>query len=150
MGWSIVEELRRPDGIFNMKVTEVPPKNAPSNWFEEIAEMGKDLEKMGGQSPLMLRLQPQDPQTKNKCNFSVLPTVRAGDCAVDMCAICFDDVSPEDVMVQLPCKHAFHAQCAARWLTQSGKHSQGKRQCCPLCCRRVVSTPDGCLGAADS
>jgi len=141
--WSILEEFRRP-GILNMKVTEVPPTNAGSDWFEEIAKMGKNLESHGSRSgSFMLRLQPQDPQTKNYCVFSSLPAVRAHDCAVDTCAICMDDVSPEDVMVQLPCQHAFHAACVARWLSESGE-----RQCCPLCCRRVVSTPDGGLGAA--
>jgi hypothetical protein len=138
--WNILDELRRP-GVLDMKVSAEPPQNAGPNWFQEIAEMGKNLEAQGGKSSFMLRLQPQDPSTKNQ--FSSLPTVRAADCGVDQCAICIDDVGPDEQLVQLPCKHAFHALCAARWLTQAGRHSQGKRQCCPLCCQKVVCSPDG-------
>jgi hypothetical protein len=138
--WDIIEELRRP-GVLHMKITAEPPAFAGPNWFDEITEMGKNLEAKGARSSFMLRLQSQEPGAEN--GFQSLPTVRAGDCGVDQCAICMDDVPPEESLVQLPCGHAFHALCAARWLTQAGKHSQGKRQCCPLCCQKVVCSPDG-------
>jgi len=144
--WSILEELRRP-GVLTMKITAIPPKNAGPNWYEEIADMGRNLEAQGGKSSFMLRLHPQDGSKSQ--TFSSLPTIRAGDCGVDQCAICIDDVNPDETLVQLPCGHAFHALCAARWLTQAGKHSQGKRQCCPLCCRKVVGTADGGISTAE-
>jgi len=146
--WDILGELQKP-GILNIKVTAEPPWNAGSNWFQDITEMGKRFQDMarGGKSPFMLRLKQEDPGAKPK--FSSLPTVRAGDCGVDQCAICIDDVAPDESLVQLPCGHAFHALCAARWLTQAGRHSQGKRQCCPLCCRKVLSSPGGGFDATD-
>merc|ERR1719188_2684613 len=137
--WLILEELRRPC-VLVMKVTATPPKNAEPNWYEQIADMGRQLEAQDGQSSFMLKLQPQDGSKSE--TFSSLPTIRAGDCGVDQCAICIDDIQPDETLVQLPCGHAFHALCAARWLTQAGKHSRGKRQCCPLCCRKVDAADD--------
>jgi hypothetical protein len=145
--WSILEELRKP-GPLDMRVSRKPPKSAGPNWFEEIREMGRNLESQGGKSSFMLRLQPQDPKMKSQ-TFSSLPTVRARDCEVYQCTICIEDVNPDESLVQLPCGHAFHALCAARWLTQAGKHASGKRQCCPICCRKVVSTADGGISTAE-
>jgi len=144
--WDILEELQRP-GMLAMEVSTTPPDNAGPGWFEEITEMSKKLQAQGTKSSFMLRLQPRDQDQQQM--FSSLPTVRAGDCGVDQCAICIDDVNPDDSLVQLPCGHAFHPLCAARWLTQGGKHSQGKRQCCPLCCRKIVSTVDGGISIAE-
>jgi len=137
--WNILEELRRP-GVLDMKVSAEPPSNAGPNWFQQIADMGKVLEAQEGKSSIILRLQPQEPNKKDQ--FSSFPSVRAGDCGVDQCAICIDDVGPDESLVQLPCRHAFHALCAARWLSEGSRQSQ-KRQCCPLCCQKVVCLSDG-------
>lgn len=147
--WAILEQIKKP-GMLDMKVSSTPPSSAGRTWFEDIARMGRDLETSSASSKgsFMLKLQPQDPSTKNH-TFSSLTTARAGDCGVDQCAICIDDLSPEDPVVQLPCKHAFHAQCAARWLMQANC-SNGKCQCCPVCRRKIVSTADGGIAAEDS
>jgi hypothetical protein len=139
--WSILEEIQKP-GALAMKVSR-RPKNAGANWLRDIDEMGTRFRSQGGvnTSSFMLRLQPNDKNSSGPA-FSSLPTVRAGDCGVDQCAICIDDVGPEETLAQLPCKHAFHSLCAARWLAESGRAGGGKRQCCPLCCRRVTSAPD--------
>jgi len=146
--WDILEELQKP-GVLAMDVSTTPPNGAGPSWFEEIAEMSKKIQAQGSKSSFMLRLQPQDQRTNSK-EFSSLATVRAGDCGIDQCAICIEDVSPDDTLTQLPCGHGFHSLCVARWLTQGGKHAQGKRQCCPLCCRKVVGTGDGGVTASDS
>jgi hypothetical protein len=138
--WSILEAIRQP-GELIMKVTSAPPRNAGPNWFEDVVQMGKTIQQSGVKNSFMLRLQCPD-STARSTNFSSLPTVRAGECGVDQCAICMDDIAPEQNLVQLPCSHAFHPLCAARWLTQAGRGSN-KRQCCPLCNRKIVSTPDG-------
>lgn len=145
--WSILEELHKP-GELAMMISATPPENASSNWFEEIAEIGRELEAQDGRSSFMLRLEPQDPGEKIQ-KFSGLPNVRAGETGVEQCAICMEDVSEDDTMVQLPCKHAFHALCAARWLTQARVRAHGQRQCCPLCCRKVVSTAEGGIGMVE-
>jgi hypothetical protein len=149
--WNILEELRKL-GVLKMKISATPPPRASPNWFEEIATMGKELEAQG--SPFMVRLQPQDPGSQSQPTFSSLPHVRAGDIGVEQCAICLEDVDPQRGLVQLPCGHAFHALCAARWLTQNtagGKHQGcGTRQCCPLCNRTVVGTKDGKIEAVDA
>ncbi|CAK0864610.1 unnamed protein product [Prorocentrum cordatum] len=138
--WDILGELQRP-GLLSIRVSAEPPWNAGPNWFQEITEMGKTLQETtwGGNRPFMVRLE----QDGAGDQFSSLSTVRAGDCGVDQCAICMDDVAPDESLVQLPCRHAFHALCAARWLTQPGGHSRGKRQRCPLCCQKVVPSPGG-------
>jgi len=145
--WDILGELQRP-GLLSIRVSAEPPWNAGPNWFQEITEMGKTLQETtwGGNRPFMVRLQ----QDGVGDQFASLPTVRAGDCGVDQCAICMDDVAPDESLVQLPCRHAFHALCAARWLTQPGGHSRGKRQRCPLCCQKVVCSPEGVIAISSS
>merc|ERR1740138_1167231 len=137
--WDIMDELGGP-GVLDITISEVPPAHAGPTWFEDIAAVGRSLEKQqdsgGGVESFLLRLQQEDPNASSQ--FSTLPNVVAGDCGVDQCAICMDDVAPDESLVQLRCKHAFHATCVARWLTQS----QGKRQCCPLCCRTVLCSPE--------
>jgi len=49
------------------------------------------------------------------------------------CIICLSDFGVEDDIVQLPCKHAFHTECIAKWLSRS-RH-------CPLRCPQVVLPP---------
>jgi hypothetical protein len=44
----------------------------------------------------------------------------------DTCAICIDNLEPDDDVRGLTCGHAFHAGCLDPWLT-------GRRACCPLC-----------------
>jgi len=137
--WAILEELQGP-GELDLRISDQPPVLAGPRWFEDIAAMGRSLEKQqssgGGGSSFMLRLRQEGPNAPSQ--FSSLPNVVAGDCGVDQCAICIDDVAPDETLVQLQCKHAFHPTCAARWLTQS----RGKRQCCPLCCQRVWCSPE--------
>lgn len=143
----MLEELDQP-GELAIKITAIPPKNVGPKWAKEVAELGRNLEMPSGKNAFMLRLQPKDPSTTNP-NFSSLPSVRAGDVGVEQCPICLEDVDDDDMLMHLPCKHAFHAQCAARWLTQTGMHGLGKHQFCPLCFRKVVSTPDGDICTAD-
>lgn len=140
--WNVLEEMRK-TGNLTIKVTTQPPADAGPKWFEEIEEMARSMEAQATKGPFMLRLQPQDPSDTNTNKFSALPSVRASACDIDQCAICLEDVAPNETLVQLPCNHAFHALCAARWLAQTMPRASRKRQCCPLCCRKVVSTPEG-------
>lgn len=128
--WDILEELRKP-GIFDMKITNEPPESAGANWFQDVTKMGESLEHRG---KCLLKLQ----QQVSCAVFSDLPTARAGDCGVDHCAICMDDVLPDDTVARLYCKHAFHPSCAVRWLTQAEDEFGDKRQSCPLCCEKMV------------
>jgi hypothetical protein len=143
--WDILEELRRP-GVLDMKLSPEPPSSSGPNWSQEVTKMVEkwSFEAQGGRGAMacMLRLQPQD-------HFSSLPTVRAADCGVNQCAICIDDVGPDESLLLLPCNHAYHPVCVARWLTQGASGS--KKHSCPLCCRRLVSSPEGfvAVGADD-
>lgn len=57
-----------------------------------------------------------------------LPYSCAGDCKQEECAICLEDYTDASTrLVVLPCNHAFHPQCAARWF------SQHHARYCPLC-----------------
>jgi hypothetical protein len=146
--WNLLEVLRHP-GPLVCKVATVPPESAGPNWFEEITTMARKIEQSSNKGPFMLRLQPQDPKTTDKSMFSTLPGVRASTVGVDLCSICLDEVEPSEMLVQLPCKHAFHALCAARWLAQTSSASGAKRQSCPVCCRKMVSTPGGGVCAVE-
>jgi len=138
--WSIVEELQK-SGTLAMKVSTDPPNNAGPNWFQEIQQAGKRMTEQASvrRNSLLVPLEPGGAYTDRRI-FSNLPTMLAGDCDIDQCAICIGDVHPEDRLVQLPCLHYFHALCAARWLSESGKAGQGQRNRCPLCCREIAST----------
>jgi hypothetical protein len=117
--------------------------------------MGKKLQKSSGKkNSYLLRLGCAD-STDNSTDESTgkstalsnwssnLPIMRADECGTDQCcAICMEDVSPHESLVQLPCKHAFHVLCVARWLTQVDEGCNS-RQRCPLCNRKIVSAMDG-------
>jgi hypothetical protein len=49
-----------------------------------------------------------------------------GDHSLDACTICLDDYEVGDKLRCLPCKHAFHANCIAKWLIE-------RSATCPLC-----------------
>jgi len=48
------------------------------------------------------------------------------DHSLDACTICLDDYEIGDKLRCLPCKHAFHANCIAKWLVE-------RSATCPLC-----------------
>lgn len=45
------------------------------------------------------------------------------------CAVCQQDYSGDEELVQLPCKHWFHRDCVLQWLRASKQ--------CPICMREV-------------
>jgi hypothetical protein len=133
--WDILEELRRP-GVLDMRVSAEPPSKAGPNWSQQAVEFGRSLEGQCVEGSALIRLQSHN-------QFSSFPTVRAADCGVDQCAICIGDVGPDDSLMLLPCKHAYHPLCVARWLTQRAEPHTAQKQSCPLCCRRMVHSPEG-------
>mmetsp|Transcript_57365 Transcript_57365/g.147515 ORF Transcript_57365/g.147515 Transcript_57365/m.147515 type:complete len:209 (-) Transcript_57365:509-1135(-) len=62
-----------------------------------------------------------------------LPFISAADLGEVTCCICMEDVDPSGRVMQLPCNHHFHLECAAEWLSRKGR--------CPLCQRRVIPSP---------
>jgi hypothetical protein len=54
--------------------------------------------------------------------FSKLPTENKGN--GDECPVCWEAM--DEVVVRLPCMHAFHAHCAGSWLLQKASR-------CPAC-----------------
>ncbi|CAK0899685.1 unnamed protein product [Prorocentrum cordatum] len=136
--WGLLEELRGP-GPLHVRVNTVPPPSAGPNWFEDIATMAKKIEQ--DRSPFMVRLQSEALQDEKV--FKSLHEVVACEAGLDQCSICLVDVGPNEVLTELPCKHAFHPLCAARWLVQSSAQSGPNRNSCPLCCRKLVGTRDG-------
>eukprot|EP00931_Biecheleriopsis_adriatica_P092685 TRINITY_DN66478_c0_g1_i1.p1 TRINITY_DN66478_c0_g1~~TRINITY_DN66478_c0_g1_i1.p1 ORF type:complete len:268 (+),score=43.09 TRINITY_DN66478_c0_g1_i1:40-804(+) len=55
-----------------------------------------------------------------------LPQPLARDCLLDECAICLQHFDPDQPVLELPCRHAFHLECAREWLTKQSRK-------CPLC-----------------
>lgn len=52
--------------------------------------------------------------------------IQPGTHSLDACAICLDDYGVGDQLRCLPCGHAFHAKCIAKWLIE-------RSATCPLC-----------------
>jgi hypothetical protein len=69
--------------------------------------------------------------TASQALVDSLPRMSAGDCDATECAICFDDMSRETRVVVLPCNHAFHPECAEKWLVN-------RKGTCPLCSLAVT------------
>jgi len=55
-----------------------------------------------------------------------LPRTRAMDHSMTECRVCLAGFSPDAAVVQLPCRHVFHAECASRWLEEC-------KGTCPIC-----------------
>jgi hypothetical protein len=69
--------------------------------------------------------------TPMQCPVDHLLHANAGECGSTECAICFEEYEHlDDRVVLLPCKHAFHPLCAARWFNE-------KKTTCPLCVQAV-------------
>lgn len=63
-----------------------------------------------------------DASVSNHTELEETPSFQTG----DLCAICIDNLEPEDDIRALPCHHVFHADCITPWLTT-------RRAICPLC-----------------
>mmetsp|Transcript_102153 Transcript_102153/g.289268 ORF Transcript_102153/g.289268 Transcript_102153/m.289268 type:complete len:257 (+) Transcript_102153:84-854(+) len=142
--WRLLEVFRHSNsGAFEVRIATLPPQSFGPTWFEDIAEIARNLERCETKSSFMVQLPQQDPDSPDGNVFTSLPSTTAGAAGVDQCAICLEDVAPEEHITQFPCKHAYHTLCAARWLAQGAARRGPKRHSCPLCCRKLVSTRDG-------
>lgn len=61
-----------------------------------------------------------------------LPRVFARECNSSECGVCLVKLEPTQRVVQLPCKHGFHAACISKWLTQC-------KNTCPMCMKVIDS-----------
>lgn len=59
-----------------------------------------------------------------------LPKVEREEFEGHECGVCLSPFEAKDSVVGLPCRHKFHHECVARWLSQC-------RKTCPLCCAEV-------------
>mmetsp|Transcript_6073 Transcript_6073/g.9440 ORF Transcript_6073/g.9440 Transcript_6073/m.9440 type:complete len:232 (-) Transcript_6073:98-793(-) len=65
-----------------------------------------------------------------------LPRMKASDCcSADACRVCLGKFESDTSVIQLPCQHAFHAECISRWLTQY-------KSTCPLCSTAIKCEGD--------
>lgn len=137
--WEIFEQIGKV-GVLNMVIQRNPPRQG---WHDEVSHLGQALQRCGSSGSLRLRLSSAstgDPQSVAQTAeaLTCLPNVRAGECGATQCCICISDLEPLEQLVQLPCKHAFHTLCAARWLTRSARRS------CPLCQQTVLEPTSAC------
>ena len=58
-----------------------------------------------------------------RCDWSVWPP---GTIHCLECVVCLENFFCEELLMHLPCGHAFHQQCIVVWLV-------GSRHCCPVC-----------------
>ncbi|KAF8023674.1 hypothetical protein BT93_F1003 [Corymbia citriodora subsp. variegata] len=54
----------------------------------------------------------------------------------DWCVICKDEISPDEEVACMPCKHTFHHECIVRWLNESNL--------CPLCRFQMPRDEENC------
>eukprot|EP00929_Paragymnodinium_shiwhaense_P112690 TRINITY_DN80957_c0_g1_i1.p1 TRINITY_DN80957_c0_g1~~TRINITY_DN80957_c0_g1_i1.p1 ORF type:complete len:281 (-),score=63.52 TRINITY_DN80957_c0_g1_i1:202-1044(-) len=64
--------------------------------------------------------------------LETMPLVSASSCGCKECTICFEDFAPDEQVLQLPCKHAYHPECAKPWLSE-------QKGTCPLCGSNVAT-----------
>jgi len=67
-----------------------------------------------------------DKETASRSVFERLPTIYAGASGMSECIVCQEDFDPQQLLTQLPCKHAFCTPCISRWLLECKNE-------CPLC-----------------
>lgn len=139
--WNVMKQMRKL-GNLTIKISQ-PPADASPSWFEQVEEMARAMEKQATNDLILLKLQPKHASDATASKVASLQCTRASDCGVDQCAICLEDVLPNETLVQLPCTHAFHRLCVGRWLEQSMAMSSGRQHSCPLCCRKLACTGEG-------
>lgn len=68
-------------------------------------------------------LKPEGVSNHQRCDWSVWPrdVLQCSECVV-----CLENFVSEELLMGLPCGHAFHQQCIVVWLA-AGRH------CCPVC-----------------
>lgn len=66
--------------------------------------------------------------------MDVLAHTPASECGVTECSVCLTAFDPEADVVQLPCQHAFHHNCAETWLMRglTFRHAN-----CPMCRQQI-------------
>lgn len=69
---------------------------------------------------------PIDTSNDNKKVQTTETTKDVPDISGDLCAICIDNLEPNDEVRALACHHVFHSDCVTPWLTT-------RRALCPLC-----------------
>ena len=68
-------------------------------------------------------LTPDSVSNQHHCDWSVWPS---GILQCSECVVCLENFVSEELLMGLPCGHAFHQQCILVWLV-AGRH------CCPVC-----------------
>jgi len=82
---------------------------------------------------LLLRLDEAVPKQKPSTDaefIDSLPTVQLEEFMGCDCSVCLSVFEKDSVVVLLPCKHKFHRDCIATWLSEY-------RSTCPLCCSQL-------------
>lgn len=74
-------------------------------------------------APQDASLTPEAVSIQQRCDWSAWPchVLRCSECVV-----CLENFVSEELLMALPCGHAFHQQCIVVWLA-------GGRHCCPVC-----------------
>jgi len=137
--WSILSQIKKMGSL-----DIVVQKAASGDGSRGQASFEHDVvtQCLQGDGSLLLHLPRQGDEgccpVGSETSVVALPIVRSSGCGSEQCSICLEAFQAEENLVQLPCRHEFHAECMYKWLHCS---SQGR---CPLCSRPVFNIgPDG-------
>lgn len=75
-------------------------------------------------------------EARTLATIATLPSVRVAQCDLDHeseCVICAEDLTLDEELLELPCRHRFHEECIKKWLVRACR--------CPLCQQDVPLLP---------
>ncbi|KAJ5608827.1 hypothetical protein N7528_009394 [Penicillium herquei] len=136
-GWCVVGMLRVPP-VQRGEVIEVPARMIPT---ELMLRVEPSIYAAAENLPNFLqevRTMVDDPYSDGSLDFLRLPREKLASVLKDgdeaNCAVCQEDINPDEKVVVLNCKHWFCVECTNAWLSV--------KDTCPMC-RCKVELPEG-------
>ncbi|CAK0906468.1 unnamed protein product, partial [Prorocentrum cordatum] len=122
----LYHDMLLPCGLFQEEAIDIMFRELSPDDFEMLAKLDEHLPKRN---------------IVQRTTVDTLPQHHAQDCDVTECGVCLVALEPTTRVSALPCGHAFHPHCIARWLTEC-------KNACPLCSAKICQ--DGATPSGDS
>jgi len=109
-------EVRLPCGLMPSQVSELLDRDITPDDYEMLLQLDETVER----------------PTVSQEGVKRLPLAREEAFAGENCAVCLLAFEPSDAVNILACRHLFHQDCIAKWLTE-------RCRSCPLCGEEALS-----------